>query len=187
MTAPHDPDGTAGRPSRWPPAGAGSRAAALKLIGGFEKHCGHGAPLVSEVTFADERIGLRLSSGQDLSFAGLPPLKSYVATCTAASGPATESAPDPEQHRKWEQWWEMLLDLSGYPTYFQDLHPGLEVITVRRHHREALITVGDGTTYETYSVALDEDVHYPLGIPDDIRYSFNNEMGPPAPFAKKIA
>lgn len=81
----------------------------------------------------------------------------------------------------------MLLDLSGYPTYFQDLHPELEVITVRRHHRQALITVGDGTTWETYSVALDEDEYYPVGIPDDIRYSFSNDMGPPAPFAKKIA
>ena len=38
-----------------------------------------------------------------------------------------------------------------------------------------------------YSVALDGDVHYPAGIPDDIRYSFHNNTEPPAPFAKKIA
>jgi hypothetical protein len=184
MTAPQDP---AGRPPGWPSAGAGSRAAALKLIGGLEKHCGHGIPMVLGVTFMEERIDLRMSSGQELSFTGLSSLKSYVATCTAKPGTASDPAPDPEQHRIWEQWWEMLLDLSGYPTYFQDLHPGLEVIIVRRHHRQALITVGDGTTVETYRVALDEDVHYPVGIPDDIRYSFNNDMGPPALFAQKIA
>jgi hypothetical protein len=63
----------------------------------------------------------------------------------------------------------------------------VEVITVPRHHREALITVGDGTPAETYRVALDEHVHYPVGIPDDIRYSFNDDMGPPAPFAERIA
>lgn len=186
MTTPPDPTGTAGDSSGWPPADAGSRAAALKLIAGFEKRCGQGRPLVSEVTFAVNRIGLRLSSGRDLSATDLQSLKHYLVTCTAVSGAAADPTPDPQDHRMWEQWWELLLDLAGYPTYFQDLHPGLEVITVRRRHHQALITVGDGTTQETYSVALDKDVQYPAGIPDDIRYSFNNDTGPSAPFAKKI-
>ena len=55
----------------------------------------------------------------------------------------------------------MLRNLSGCPTCVQDLHPELEVITVKRHHREALITVEDGTICETCSMALDEDVHHP--------------------------
>ncbi|MFF0945338.1 hypothetical protein ACFYE2_14080 [Kocuria sp. CPCC 205300] len=46
--------------------------------------------------------------------------------------------------------------------------------------------MGDGSARRTYGLALDEDVHYPAEIPDDIRYSFNNDMGPSAPFAKKI-
>ena len=185
MTAHQDAPGSAQRRPGWPPVGSGSRAAALKLIGGLEQHCGRGSPLVSNVTFADDRIDLRLTSGRELSFAGLHQLEYYVATCTAT--PVAAPAPDPDQRRIWDQWWEMLLDLSGYPSYFQDLHPGLEVITVQRHHRQALITVGNGTTCETYSVALDEDVQYPAGIPDDIRYSFHNGTEPPAPFAKKIA
>lgn len=187
MPAHQDTPGGAERSSGRPPAGTVPRAAALKLVGGLEKHAGQGAPLVSDVIFADDHIDLRLSSGQEISFADLHQLESYVAVCTAAPVTAPEPAPDPEQHRIWEQWWEMLLDLSGYPSYFQDLHPRLEVITVRRRHRQALITVGNGTSSETYSVDLDEEIRYPAGIPDDIRYSFNNDMGPPAPFAKRTA
>ena len=186
MTTPPDPTGTAGKSSGRPPAEAGSRAAALKLLGGFEKRCGQGAPLISEVTFTENRINLQLSSGQALSFTGLPSLERYLATCSAAAGGAADPTPDPQDYLMWEQWWELLLDLASYPSYFQDLHPGLGVLTVRRRHRRALITVGDGTTRETYSVALDEDVQYPAGIPDDIRYNFNNDAGPSAPFAKKI-
>lgn len=57
---------------------------------------------------------------------------------------------------------------------------------MRRGNRRALITVGDGTTQETYRVALDEDVQYPAGIPDDIRYSFASDTGPAGPFAQRI-
>lgn len=186
MTAHQDTTGGAERPPAPLPAVSSSRAAALKLIGGLEKHGDQGAPLVSDVTFADNRIDLRLSSGRELSFADMHQLKNFVATCRAATVTAPDPASGADQRRIGEQWWEMLLDLSGYPSCFEDLHPGLEVINVRRRQRQALITVKDGTITETYSVALDEDVHYPAGIPDDIRYSFNNDMGPPAPFAKKI-
>lgn len=185
LSAPQEFTGGAGKPPGWPRIGTGSRAAALKLIGGVEKRCGQGAPVISAVTFAEDRIGLRLSSGRELWFTGLSPLERDVAACTGAPGVASDPAPDPQEQRIWEQWRELLLDVSGYPTSFQDLHPGLEVITVRRRHRQARITVGDGTTRETYRVALDEDVQYPAGIADDIRYSFRNDAGPSAPFAKK--
>ena len=186
MTAHNDGPGGAATPQWWPPSGMHPRAAALKLIGGLEKLCGLGAPMVSAVTFEDDRIDLLLSSGRGLTFAGPEQLQSYVATCTAGPATAPETTPEPGQRELWEQWWEMLLDLSTYPSYFLDLHPRLEVIAVQRRQRQSLITVGNGKIRETYSVALVEGESYPVGIPDDIRYSFNNDMGPPAPFAKKL-
>lgn len=165
MTMPPDLTGTGGKSSGWPPAEAGSRAAALTLIGGFEQRCGQGRPLVSEVTFAENRIDLHLGSGRGLSFTDLTQLEHYLATCTPAAGAKAHPTPDPQDHRMWEQWCELLLDLASYPTYFQDLHPGLDVLTVRRRHDQTLITVGDGTTRETYSVALDGDVQVPRGDP----------------------
>lgn len=162
---------------------------ALRLIGVFEQRCGSGRAQVSTVRFDGDRTELQLSSGEQLSFPHLSPLQEFLADCAEEAPDAvapSERPPGPEERAQWEWWYEVLLDLAAYPSYFEDLHPRLEVLAVHRHPHAAVITVGDGTSTETYRVARDPDDQFPLGLPDDIRYSFNNVAAKEPPFAKRV-
>lgn len=176
-------------PGRTEASGQHCPSVALKLIGVFERRCGSGRAQVSTATFDGDRTVLRLSSGQELSFPHLRRLQDFLAACAEEPHDAVappERQPGPEERAQWEWWYEVLLDLAAYPSYFEDLHPRLEVLAVHRHPHAAVITVGDGRITETYRVARDPEDQFPLGIPDDIRYSFNNVTGKEPPFAKRV-
>ncbi|MEX5299332.1 hypothetical protein RCG67_11195 [Kocuria sp. CPCC 205292] len=166
-----------------------SPATALRLIGVFEQRCGAGRAQVSTVRFDGDRTELQLSSGQELSFPHLRPLQDFLAARAREAREAVSTTGRPsgaEERAQWEWWYEVLLDLAAYPSYFEDLHPRLEVLAVHRSPHAAVITVGDGRITETYRVSRAPEDQFPLGIPDDIRYSFDNAAAKEPPFAKRV-
>lgn len=153
------------------------RALTLRNIAEFEKTSWLQVPQISAVAFMSDVTYVTTRNGLSAAFSG-EVTHENLAQLMGSIG--LQGATGTNASIELEQWYETLLDLSSYPSYFEDFCPGLEPNIILRLSDCVIFSfVKDGKIVQ-YQYKFDPENQFPLALPDEVRSSFfgNYAAGP---------
>lgn len=148
------------------------RSSALHALAEFEKSSKVQEPLISVIAFADDLT--RLTTCQGGSFVFRNPISpDALARLAGTTAPTRCPVPrNPDAAVQWEQWYETLADLAGYPSYFEDSLPELVPNVIQRFSDCVIFSFRTPDQIRQYRYSFDDRNEFPLALPDEIRCSW---------------
>lgn len=152
------------------------QASVLRSVADFERASKTREPAISSLLFAEDIAYAAFDGAGSVTLDGTVTatrLESLRAAAgPAAETPATPTSPGADLATRWEQWHEVLAELSGYPTYVEHAYARLAPNAIQLFSHGVVFSFRNLGRIMQYEYTFDARHEFPLGLLDEVRLSF---------------